>query len=74
MQTWSLSWGNVAATIEQGPEHPWTYTREEEGKKLSYVSMCSHICLIQMTVLAKLPNTVQQAAAMDTLPEAGGYI
>ena len=71
MQTWGVTWRNVVEFCEQQPLSSFSWTREEGGKHLSYLSQSNTLMTTQMNILSKLPHTVQNAEAMEALVDAG---
>ena len=71
MQTWGVTWSNVVEFCEQQPLSSFSWTREEGGKHLSYLSQSNTLMTTQMNILSKLPHTVQNAEAMEALVDTG---
>ena len=71
MQTWGVTWRNVVEFCEQQTFSSFAWTREEGGKHLTFSSQNNLLITTQMNILSKLPHTVQKAAAMEALVDAG---
>ena len=69
MAVWQVSWLNAAEESSKLPTNKFAWTREVEGGREVFFSARASISMnAKLTILAKLPHTVQQSEAADFLP------
>jgi hypothetical protein len=67
-----VSWTNVATAIQAAPVVLWGWTREEDGAIVAeFVSVKNFDFMAKALILARMPETVQQAEASEFLPQPG---
>ena len=69
MAVWQVSWLNAAEESSKLPPNKWAWTREVEGGREVFCAARASVSMnAKLTILAKLPHTVQQSEATDFLP------
>ena len=69
MAVWQVSWLNAAEESSKLPTFKYAWTREVEGgREVFFAARASTSMNAKLTILAKLPHTVQQSEATDFLP------
>ena len=69
MAVWQVSWLNAAEESSKLPTNKFAWTREVEGgRDVLFAARASISMNAKLTILAKLPHTVQQSEATDFLP------
>ena len=69
MAVWQVSWRNAAEEFAKLPPDKFAWTREVEGgKEVFFFARAASVVNAKLTILAKLPHTVQQSEATDFLP------
>ena len=69
-----MSWTNTTTTIQAAPVVLWAWTREEDGDVVAeFGSVRNYTCLAKALIIARIPETVQQAEASEFLPQPGTW-
>ena len=69
MAVWQVSWLNAAEEFSKLPRDKYQWTREVEGGRDVFRNACAATLMqAKLTILVKLPHTVQQSEATDFLP------
>jgi len=69
MAMWQVSWLNAAEEFSKLPPDKFAWTREVEGgRNVFCLARAASLMHAKLTILAKLPHTVQQSEATDFLP------
>ena len=69
MAVWQVSWLNAAEESSKLPTYKYAWTREVEGgREVFSAARAATVMYAKLTILAKLPHTVQQSEAADFLP------
>jgi hypothetical protein len=69
-----MSWTNATTTIQAAPVVLWGWTREEDGDVVAeFGSVRNYILMAKALIIARIPDTVQQAEASEFLPQPGTW-
>lgn len=74
MAVTSVSWKTAEPRFGEFGNNPMTWVREGEGKTVHFGSKASFRLNVQLVMLARVPSSVQEATAVDFLPEPGGCV
>lgn len=67
-----MSLANTALTIQAAPPHLWSFTREEDSNVVAeLLTVANFIFVAKVLIIAKMPETAQQAEASEFLPQPG---
>jgi hypothetical protein len=72
MTVWGMSWQNVKSRFDGAPADQYAWTRKEGGKSISYQSNDSAALAVQLSILTKLPFSVQESEAAAFVDDAAG--
>merc|ERR1711865_715205 len=69
LKVWSLTWQNAVAKVEAIPPARWFWTRENNGEVVQLMANNAILLNVQLLMLARSTSIVQEAEAVDILPE-----
>lgn len=69
MEFWSISWRSAASCVNALQPQKYAFVREEGDKVFKYLQHEGLLLNVTMTMLAKIPQMMRQADAMDALPQ-----
>merc|ERR1711865_264729 len=67
-KTWSLNWQNAAAKVEASKPLKVAWTRVNKGEVVHFMANSAKLLNVHLLMLARSPGTVQEAEAVDILP------